>query len=123
MAMIFVLSARPGQRVLADATLDLVIKQGAHLVLYFVLAALLARAVHAAWPALSLPTVLSVAVAGAVLYGVTDEVHQLFVPRRDASLLDLGFDLVGALAAAAVIAVGSRWRERRASPPDSRIGA
>lgn len=31
----------------------------------------------------------------ALLYGVTDEVHQYFVPGRDASVLDLIADLVG----------------------------
>ena len=87
MAMIFVLSARPGQRVLPDATLDLVIKQGAHLVLYFVLAALLARAMYGEWSGMSLPAVIAIAVTGSVLYAVTDEVHQTFVPRRDASVV------------------------------------
>lgn len=36
-------------------------------------------------------------VAGIVafLYGISDEIHQSFVPGRDASFLDLGVDLLG----------------------------
>jgi hypothetical protein len=39
----------------------------------------------------------------ATLYGLSDEFHQAFVPGRDASFVDAGFDLV-ASAVAAVIA-------------------
>jgi VanZ family protein len=34
---------------------------------------------------------------GVFLYGVSDELHQAFVPSRDASIADAGFDLAGAL--------------------------
>lgn len=33
----------------------------------------------------------------AVFYGATDEIHQIFVPERSASLRDLFFDSLGAL--------------------------
>ena len=33
------------------------------------------------------------------LYGLGDEYHQSFVPGRDASLLDVGLDVIGALLA------------------------
>jgi VanZ family protein len=36
------------------------------------------------------------AFAGAVVYGVSDEVHQYFVPGRSADPLDLAVDAVGA---------------------------
>jgi VanZ family protein len=35
-------------------------------------------------------------ILGAALYSLTDELHQLFVPGRHASLLDCGFDTLGA---------------------------
>ncbi len=39
----------------------------------------------------------AVAVLLVVLCGISDEVHQSFVPERDASLVDVGLDPVGAL--------------------------
>lgn len=38
----------------------------------------------------------TIAVAVALLYGVTDEIHQMFVPGRYPALLDLAADGVGA---------------------------
>jgi VanZ like family len=43
-------------------------------------------------------------VVAAVLYGATDELHQAFVPGRDAAVMDLVFDLVGAAVGALVAA-------------------
>ncbi len=39
------------------------------------------------------------AVSVAILYGFTDEIHQLFVPLREASSVDLVFDGIGAFLA------------------------
>ena len=55
-----------------------------------------------------------VAWALAVLYGMSDELHQSFVPNRDANWLDVGFDTVGA--AVGILGVGlflqSRFKRR-----------
>lgn len=40
--------------------------------------------------------------AGLVLFAVSDEIHQSFVPGRSASLMDIGLDLVGILAGLAL---------------------
>lgn len=53
------------------------------------------------------------AVLAGMLYAVTDEWHQSFVPGRDPSLRDLGSDLVGLVAAQAVVLLLVR-REVRA---------
>jgi len=44
----------------------------------------------------------------AVLYGVSDEFHQSFVPARDASVMDLVSDTVGAFLGAGIVALGRR---------------
>ena len=48
----------------------------------------------------------------AVAYGITDEIHQAFIPLRSASLADLVADLLGALAAQTCLCL-YLWRPRR----------
>ena len=40
--------------------------------------------------------------AGLVLFAISDEIHQAFIPGRSASLMDIGLDLVGILAGLAL---------------------
>jgi VanZ family protein len=65
--------------------------------------------------------VTAVVLAGAwtiaVLYGVTDEFHQSFVPERHAELRDLRSDAIGALVA--VVAVKAWGIIRRSTPQRS----
>ena len=67
---------------------DLVLRKIAHAAEYAVLGALLARALRS--PA--------VAVLAGVLYAVSDEVHQAFVPGRLGSPVDVAIDAVGVVA-------------------------
>lgn len=53
-----------------------------------------------------------VAVVASTAFGLTDELHQYFVPNRDASLLDLVADFAGSVAGA--VAYGVLAREIRA---------
>jgi VanZ family protein len=72
-----------------------VIRKSAHVIEYLVLGILLFRAFRAGsherrwwrWAGSSLAVV--------VLYAMTDEFHQLHVPVRSASLVDVGFDTFG----------------------------
>mgnify|MGYP001190124548 FL=1 len=69
-----------------------------HVVEYAILGALSYRACrYAAGPRVA-QSALSLAVAGCVLYGLSDEIHQLVVPFREADALDLLADSVGATA-------------------------
>lgn len=53
-----------------------------------------------------------------LLYGVSDEWHQSFVPGRDAGLRDVVADGVGALVAASTIGVFWRWKQRTGARSD-----
>ena len=69
-----------------------------HLVVYFILCVLLHRALsyQRVFPRIARWS-LACAVLFSILYGVSDEFHQSFVPNRDASIYDLAADSVGTL--------------------------
>lgn len=96
-AVIFRLSALPGSQVPGK------FGSFAHFGVYAVLAAL---ALHA----LADPSRWLWAVALASAYGITDELHQLFVPGRVADPVDWVVDTLGAITGALLI---SWWLRRR----------
>ena len=67
-------------------TWDLVLRKLAHVTEFAILGALLARA---------LPERAALLVG--IAYAASDEVHQHFVPGREAALLDVAIDAVGVL--------------------------
>jgi VanZ family protein len=69
--------------------LEMLLRKSAHMVAYAILAVLLAWALSARLPG---RTALRAALATAVLYAVSDEVHQAFVPTREGRLLDVAID-------------------------------
>jgi VanZ family protein len=83
-AVIFAFSSVPGLSS-GLGTWDLILRKGAHLTEYAILAVLLRRAVGRDLPAFAL----------GVLYAASDELHQRFVPGRHASPVDVGIDAVG----------------------------
>ena len=105
MGAIFFLSAQPDLPHAASGWLDLLISSAAHLFLFAVLALLWARALGQGWRAWLTAAVLT------LLYALSDEFHQKFVPGRHADPWDLAFDALGAvLGLAAWI-----WLRRRIS--------
>jgi len=97
-AVIFALSSRPGP-VVPFEFFPHQDKLG-HFIQYFVLGALLHRAMGGSRCA----AILAVFIAAA--YGVTDEFHQSFVPDRVVSAADLCADTLGAAFAQIVIIAG-----------------
>ena len=84
--VIFTLSSIPSLGT-GLGTWDTVLRKGAHITEYAILALLLVRAVGREVPALAL----------GVLYAASDELHQGFVRGRHASPVDVAIDAVGLL--------------------------
>ena len=91
MAVIFFLSAQPDLPHPGSGWLDLLISSGAHVLVFGVLAWLLAWALDQRRRGLGL------ALAVALVYALSDEFHQSFVPGRHPDPLDLVCDAAGAL--------------------------
>jgi VanZ family protein len=94
MGLIFVLSAQSGLRVSEDASVDAPFRVVAHLGTYAILGGLLLFALTARMPLAVHVAVLAFGLA--VVYGVTDEVHQAFVPARTGEISDVVADSIGA---------------------------
>jgi VanZ family protein len=106
--LIFALSAQPNLRFVPDAGLDFLVRKAGHMAVFGILALL-------TWRALATTTAWrrpwAWALALAVLYAVTDELHQGFVGGRHPSPVDVGIDAAGALIAIVAVEI---VRSRRA---------
>ncbi len=72
-----------------------------HVVAHFLIFGSLAFCGMKAWGRMDLVS-FAVMAAAALLFGISDEVHQMFVSSRDASLKDVFVDMVGALVGASL---------------------
>lgn len=88
MALIFAFSAQPKNEIPEFGAWDLLVKKGGHFLEYAVLAWLWQRALDG--------RPLAIAWSIAVAYAASDELHQLFVAGRNACLMDVGIDAIGA---------------------------
>ena len=99
--LIFAFSAQPNLRFVPDAGMDFLVRKAGHMAVFGILALL-------TWRALATTTAWrrpwACAVVLALLYAVTDELHQGFVAGRHPSPVDVGIDATGALIA--IVAVG-----------------
>ncbi len=89
-----------------------------HATIYGVLAALMLRSMRHREGGYS-RLQMAAAIALASVYGMTDEVHQYFVPGRTADVLDWCADTAGALAAVAISAAWVRRRLLKRMAPDA----
>ena len=94
MAGIFVLSHQSGLRVSDDVDVERPLRVTGHLIAYATLAGLLLFAL--AQGARPRPLQALAAWLLAVVYGLTDEFHQSFVPDRNGRLDDVVTDAIGA---------------------------
>jgi len=93
MSVIFALSSISGLRVSEEVAVDRPIRTLAHLASYAFLAGLLLFAMSGLER--PRPRHLAAAFAIAVLYGVSDELHQTFVPERSGRIEDVAIDAFG----------------------------
>lgn len=108
MVLIFAASSIPaGSLPSWDGPADLAIKKGGHMIGYGLLALAILRGVGGQKQA-----VYRLAWVLAVLYAMSDEFHQRFVPGRGASILDI---LIDGLGAAGILLVQKAWENRRAA--------
>ena len=102
MAFIFILSSRP---TLPDFGLFSIVIEGKdysdklkHFIAYALLGALIWRALRGGgWRRVGATVLIG------TLYGLTDEIHQIYVPGRSFEFLDIAADGLGAFTAAAVL--------------------
>ena len=96
MAIVFIQSSFPSDKFveLPVSTIDHTIKESLHLIEFAILYVLLVLAMltrrRRFTPALNLACAVF-----AGLYGISDEIHQSFIPYRSASLFDLVKDFIG----------------------------
>jgi VanZ family protein len=110
MALIFALSAQSDLVDIEDKAGEKFFYKISHLAAYAALAWLWWRALapqrQTSWPVLTTALVLT------VLYAISDEVHQSFVPGRHPALYDVLFDTGGALAMILLIRYSGHLRQK-----------
>jgi VanZ family protein len=94
LAVSFYLSSQPGGNVPSVAPDYL-----AHAVEYGILGMLALRAFQGGMGSPPEPRAFALAILLCVLWGISDELHQLWVPGREASISDLVSDVLGVLLA------------------------
>ena len=109
MGIIFWLSAQPDLPHHHESWVDVILKKAGHMAEYGILAGLIWWASHKHSDGLSRRvSVCVLCVTGA--YAVSDEVHQLLVPGRNAEALDVGLDILGATVALLITTRFAGWR-------------
>jgi VanZ family protein len=110
MGLIYALSAQPSLPEAPGPLIDFILKKGAHMAGYAALMALVWRALAYGSRAARWGQSASLVIAWTVtvLYAISDEVHQTFVPGRSGRPRDVLIDACGALLAGVVL-----WAARR----------
>ena len=85
-----------GDRITHDTLekLNMILRKGAHLTEYAILALLLVRAIQYGRHKLKWQSIVGAA-ALSLLYSISDELHQIFVPSRTSSARDVLIDNIG----------------------------
>lgn len=111
-AVLFGLSSIPGSDIPESSVPSA--DKWVHVSLYAVLGLLCSRAIRGS-SAMSERRVLLASVALVLLYGISDEVHQIWVPLRSPDPMDAAADLVGGILGASFMLLVRRGRRGRPS--------
>lgn len=97
MGIIFKLSSRQSIAVSDELFINFLVFKTLHMIEYALLTFLTFRALYKTtkFPFIHM---LVLALLVSIAYGVTDEIHQTFVPTRTGTFRDIGIDLIGILA-------------------------
>lgn len=103
--LIFFLSSQSFTEETLPSVFELVGDKALHMMEYGVLGILCYRGFRYASTSWAAPYAVYFAIAVATIYGASDEIHQSFVPLREADHWDLVADCIGA----AICTVGWHW--------------
>lgn len=84
-----------------------------HFVEYLILGGLCTYATVRTWPRRRAWRTVALGALLAAAFGVTDELHQAFVPGRSSDIADVYADALGSTVGAVLAYIALRWRERR----------
>ena len=93
-ALIFILSSRPLPK---EVPVFFGVDKVMHAAAWTVLGILCFRAFQSRWSQAKPSAIVALSVAVSVLFGISDEFHQSFVPSRTADIRDLVFDFLGSI--------------------------
>lgn len=112
MILIFILSSLPHNAVieLPNSKWDVFIKEGLHLVEFGILYVVFAIALVINRKLTARSSFIIACISA--LYGLSDEIHQYFIPYRSATIIDLIKDWIGVLAAWAHVKYHYFYRKR-----------
>lgn len=116
LGVIFAFSSMSGYAASRELTLmELLIRKGAHVSEFFILGILVFRLV---WRHFSETSMIAFVFSGflTLLFASLDELHQYFVPFREARVTDIGIDSIGIGLALAVFFVLRKMALRRKIP-------
>jgi len=98
------------------AAIHFTLRKIGHFTEYFILAALLWRALRGTFTELPRKLISAVTFLVAAAFAASDEFHQSFVPSRTSTIHDVMIDCIGALCAVALCALLSKaWEQRTAA--------
>ena len=98
-ALIFILSAQPVPK---KVPVFIGADKMMHAAAWMVLGVLCFRAFQNHWPQAKPSAIIVLSVAASVLFGISDEFHQSFVPSRTADIMDVFFDFLGSILGAGI---------------------